>query len=52
MKSNTYYNIEQRIIKNRITIRATKDAEEKRRLIEENHQLMTKLDNNWNSLNK
>ena len=48
-KRMTYKELEQRVIANRATIRTTKDLDLKRRLIAENHSLMTEMDNRWNA---
>ena len=45
----TYRELEQKVIANRATIRTTKDLDLKRRLIAENHSLMTEMDNRWNA---
>jgi len=36
-----------KIIENRVTLRATKDADTKRRLIAENHEMITELDRRY-----
>jgi hypothetical protein len=47
-KKMTDKEITNKIITNRTIIRTTKDLDEKRRLIEENHELMTEMDRRWN----
>ncbi len=50
MKPNTmtYKQLEQKVIANRAILRTTKDLDLKRRLIAENHSLMTEMDSRWN----
>lgn len=36
-----------KIIENRVNLRTTKDADTKRRLIAENHEMMTELDRRY-----
>ena len=45
----TYKELEQKVIANHATIRTTKDLDLKRRLIAENHSLMTEMDHRWNA---
>lgn len=40
----TYSELAKKVIENRVVIRATKDLELKRKLISENHELMTRMD--------
>lgn len=40
----TYEEMSKKVIANRTIIRTTTDLDEKRRLIEENHELMTEMD--------
>lgn len=40
----TYSELANKVIKNRAVIRTTKDLELKRKLIAENHDIMTKMD--------
>ena len=47
MKNMTYRELEQKVIENRKTLRTTTDPELKRRLIAENHRLMTEMDSRW-----
>ena len=44
IKTMTSRELSEKIIENRVTLRATKDADTKRRLIAENHEMMTELD--------
>ena len=48
MKNMSYRELEQKVIENRKTLRTTTDLELKRRLIAENHSLMTEMDSRWN----
>ena len=48
MKNMTYRELEQKVIENRAILRNTSDPELKRRLIAENHKLMSELDIRWN----
>ena len=48
MKNMTYRELEQKVIENRKAMRITTDPELKRRLIEENHKLMSEMDSRWN----
>ena len=48
MKNLSYRELEQKVIENRKTLRTTTDTELKRRLIAENHKLMTEMDSRWN----
>ena len=48
LKNLTYRELEQKVIENRRILRTTTDLELKRRLIAENHELMTEMDNRWN----
>lgn len=43
----THKELTEKIIENRVTLRITKNAEEKRRLIAENHEMMTELDSRY-----
>ena len=47
-KKMTYKEISDKVMANRTIIRTTKDLDEKRRLIEENHELMTEMDRRLN----
>ena len=44
----TYSEFEQKVIKNRKTLRTTTDAELKRELIRKNCELMSEMDSRWN----
>lgn len=44
LKNLTYKQLEKRVIDNRVLLRATKDLALKRRLINENHLMMTEMD--------
>ena len=44
LKDYTKQQLTERITRNRAAIRETSDLEEKRRLIEENHLMLTELD--------
>ena len=48
MKNMTYRELEQKLMENRKVLRMTKDKDEKRRLIAENHSLMVEMDSRWN----
>ena len=48
MKNMSYKELEQKVIENRKILRTTTDLELKRRLIAENHELMTEMDRRWN----
>lgn len=48
LKNMTYRELEQKVIENRRILRTTTDLELKRRLIAENHKLMTEMDSRWN----
>lgn len=48
-KSMTYKELSDEVLKNRCELRATKDLNRKRALIERNHNLMTEMDSRWNS---
>lgn len=48
LRKMTYKELENRVIANRKVLRTTKSLEEKRRLIAENHDLMTEMDRRWN----
>ena len=48
MKNMTYRELEQKVIENRRILRTTTAPELKRRLIAENHKLMTEMDSRWN----
>lgn len=43
----TYKELENKLLANRCALRKTNNAEEKRRLINENHEIMTELDSRW-----
>ncbi len=47
-KKMSYRELEQKVIENRRILRTTTDQELKRRLIRENHELMTEMDSRWN----
>ena len=47
LKNMTYRELEQKVIENRRILRTTTDPELKRRLIAENHKLMTEMDSRW-----
>ena len=44
--------LENRVIENRKVLRTTKSLEEKRRLIAENHDMMTEMDRRWNEMGR
>ena len=48
MKNMSYRELEQKVIENRKILRTTTDLELKRKLIAENHKLMSKMDSRWN----
>ena len=48
LKNLTYRELVQKVIENRRILRTTTDLELKRRLIAENHELMTEMDSRWN----
>ena len=48
LNNMTYRELERKVIENRKTLRTTDDLKLKRRLIAENHKLMTEMDNRWN----
>ena len=48
LKNMTYRELEQKVAENRKILRTTNDLELKRRLIIENHNLMTEMDSRWN----
>ncbi|MCI8525606.1 MAG: hypothetical protein HFF17_06715 [Oscillospiraceae bacterium] len=43
----TYQELEQKVIKNRLILRHCTDRETRRRIIRENHELMTEMDRRW-----
>ncbi len=43
----TYQELEQKVIKNRLILRHCADSETRRRIIQENHELMTEMDRRW-----
>lgn len=43
----TYQELEQKVIKNRLILRRCADSEARRRIIRENHELMTEMDRRW-----
>lgn len=45
----TYKQLEQKVIENRRILVATNDLNLKRRLIRENHEMMTEMDRRWNA---
>ena len=44
LKNLTYKQLEKKVVDNRVLLRATKDPGLKRRLINENHLMMTEMD--------
>lgn len=48
IKKMSYSELEQKVIENRKALRNTTNLELKRRLIIENHNLMTEMDSRWN----
>ena len=48
LKKMTYKELETKVIENRRILRAAKSLDEKRRLIAENHEMMTEMDRRWN----
>ncbi len=48
MKNMSYRELEQKVIENRKILRTTTDLELKRKLIAENHKLMSEMDSRWN----
>lgn len=49
IKEMSYNELSNKIISNRAKISSTKSLEEKRQLINENHDMMTEIDRRWNS---
>ena len=50
MKMNmAYRQLEQKVFENRRLLLGTKDPSLKRRLIRENHEMMTEMDRRWNA---
>ena len=47
-KKMTYKQLEQKVAENRRILRTTKDLSLKRRIILEDHELMTEMDRRWN----
>lgn len=47
LKKMSRKELETRLMENRVVIRETTDAEEKRNLINENHEIMAELDARW-----
>ena len=47
LKKMTYKELETKVIENRRILRAAKILDEKRRLIAENHEMMTEMDRRW-----
>ncbi len=47
IKILTSRELSEKIIENRLALRSTKDADTKRRLIAENHEMMTELDRRY-----
>jgi|GluameStandDraft_1065615.scaffolds.fasta_scaffold337738_1 hypothetical protein len=43
----TYQELEQKVIKNRLILRRCTDSKARRRIIRENHELMTEMDRRW-----
>lgn len=48
LKKMKYRELEEKLIANRVILRKTKDLEEKRRIIKEDHELMQEMDRRWN----
>lgn len=48
LKKMTYKELETKVVENRRILRAAKSLDEKRRLIAENHEMMTEMDRRWN----
>ena len=48
MKNMSYRELEQKVIENRKILRTTTDLELKRKLIAENHKLISEMDSRWN----
>ena len=49
LKKMTYKELETKVIENRRILRTAKSMDEKRRLIAENHDMMTEMDRRWNA---
>lgn len=49
VKKMTYKELTNKVIENNTIIRSTKDLDLKRKLIAENHEMMTEMDRRWNS---
>ena len=49
VKKMTYKELTNKVIENNTIIRSTKDLDLKRKLIVENHEMMTEMDRRWNS---
>lgn len=48
----SYSELSKKVIENRVTIRTTVDGDLKRKLIQENHDLMIKMDRMFSNRNK
>ena len=48
IKTMTYEELEFKLLENRCALRATKDLEEKRQLINKGHDIMQEMDRRWN----
>lgn len=48
LKKMTYTELGKKVTENRKQLLITKDLEEKRRLIKENHEMMVEMDRRWN----
>ena len=48
IKEMTYKELETKLLENRCALRATKDLEQKRRLVRKGHDLMREMDRRWN----